>query len=170
MASLNLSSQWHRTSLCKTLQAARAYSQKTPPLPTPPKFSFLATSEETNEARAWLAGFRASKIPKEAVHLGFSRSSGPGGQARIHSLRFYLRVAHAEAQKYLQHVNKTNSKATLRCPVDASWIPPWAHPELRQNVSLGIYISARTPNILSAALCVLFQFDPHHGEYFTLAG
>lgn len=142
MASLKLSSQSHRTSLWKALQATRAYSQKTPPLPTPPKIPALTTPEDTHEARAWLASFRGSKIPKEAVHLGFSRSSGPGGQARILLFASILRARHAETQKYSKHVNKTNSKATLRCSVDASWIPPWAHPELRRNVSLTIYFHA----------------------------
>jgi peptidyl-tRNA hydrolase ICT1 len=34
-----------------------------------------------------------------------------------------------------QNVNKVNTKATVRCQIDAKWIPPWARAELRKSVS-----------------------------------
>ncbi|KAJ6596025.1 RF-1 domain-containing protein [Mycena sp. CBHHK59/15] len=78
-------------------------------IPTPPPLHALESSEEAVLARAWIAQFRALKIPKGSVELSFSRSSGPGGQ----------------------NVNKVNTKATLRCRIDEKWIPLWAKPELK---------------------------------------
>ncbi|KAI9454707.1 hypothetical protein F5148DRAFT_984990 [Russula earlei] len=74
-------------------------------LPTPPPLKDAAGAGD------WLARFRASRIPRTAVDIAFSRSSGPGGQ----------------------NVNKVNTKATVRCPLDSSWIPPWARDGLRQS-------------------------------------
>jgi len=73
--------------------------------------SELVTEQDTNEARTWATQFVHVKVPKEAVDFSFSRSSGPGGQ----------------------NVNKVNTKATLRCPANASWIPRWALPGVLEN-------------------------------------
>ncbi|KAE9403314.1 hypothetical protein BT96DRAFT_815110, partial [Gymnopus androsaceus JB14] len=59
------------------------------------------------EARKWVDQFKNCEgIPKssDGIEFSFSRSSGPGGQ----------------------NVNKVNTKATLRCSVNAYWIPLWA--------------------------------------------
>ncbi|KAF7312153.1 RF-PROK-I domain-containing protein [Mycena indigotica] len=77
----------------------------------PPHIPSLGSSEETAAARVWISQFRASKIPKSAVTLSFSRSSGPGGQ----------------------NVNKVNTKAMIRCSIDAEWIPPWAKSFLERS-------------------------------------
>ncbi|KAJ8072122.1 hypothetical protein PM082_015680 [Marasmius tenuissimus] len=85
---------------------SRAYSQQ---LPIPPNIPLLESPEHSAKARAWITQFqRIPSIPRKLVQLSFSASSGPGGQ----------------------HVNRTNSKATLRCPVNAEWIPQWARPIL----------------------------------------
>ncbi|EDR04026.1 uncharacterized protein LACBIDRAFT_330957 [Laccaria bicolor S238N-H82] len=62
------------------------------------------------EARAWVEKFKAVSTLRGVggVEMMFSRSSGPGGQ----------------------NVNKVNTKATLRCPTNAPWIPEWARKEL----------------------------------------
>ncbi|KAF5378962.1 hypothetical protein D9757_009122 [Collybiopsis confluens] len=78
------------------------------PLPTPPKIPLLQGPADWAEARKWITQFKAESIPKNLVELSFSRSSGPGGQ----------------------NVNKVNTKATLRCSVNADWIPLWARPDL----------------------------------------
>ncbi|EIM90891.1 uncharacterized protein STEHIDRAFT_90800 [Stereum hirsutum FP-91666 SS1] len=80
-------------------------------LPVPPPLQSLVTSQETQAARGWLEKFKGITIPKDVVEVTFSRSSGPGGQ----------------------NVNKVNTKATLRCPLDALWIPPWAKDGLRRS-------------------------------------
>ncbi|KAF8813477.1 hypothetical protein BYT27DRAFT_7181021 [Phlegmacium glaucopus] len=80
-------------------------------LPNPPIISELITEQDAEEARTWATQFVNIKVPKEAVDFSFSRSSGPGGQ----------------------NVNKVNTKATLRCPVNASWIPRWAMPDVVKN-------------------------------------
>lgn len=54
--------------------------------------------------------------------------------------------------------------------VNASWILPWAHPELRQNVSLTLTFSAMNLNTSLAALRVFFQLDPYYGKQFPFAG
>ncbi|KAH9954350.1 hypothetical protein BC827DRAFT_1143974 [Russula dissimulans] len=81
-------------------------------LPTPPPLSNLETSKDAAAARDWVARFRGSRIPRAAVDIAFSRSSGPGGQ---------------------QNVNKVNTKATVRCALDSTWIPPWAHDSLKES-------------------------------------
>ncbi|WVQ99068.1 hypothetical protein IAU59_006200 [Kwoniella sp. CBS 9459] len=58
------------------------------------------------EARAWVDGFTLDDIPKDAYEVSRSRSSGPGGQ----------------------HVNKTESKITIRCDLTRAkglWLPPF---------------------------------------------
>ncbi|KAL0578078.1 hypothetical protein V5O48_003896 [Marasmius crinis-equi] len=85
----------------------RPYSQEKP-FPTPPNLSILEEPEDSAKARVWISQFQQVSIPKKLVELSFSASSGPGGQ----------------------HVNRTNSKATLRCSVSSAWIPQWARPVL----------------------------------------
>ncbi|KAF9532659.1 RF-1 domain-containing protein [Crepidotus variabilis] len=82
-------------------------------LPKPPELSALATESDHVEALTWVKDFASpqNKIKRELVELSFSRSSGPGGQ----------------------NVNKVNTKATLRCPINSSWIPRWAAHALVKN-------------------------------------
>ncbi|KDQ15780.1 hypothetical protein BOTBODRAFT_31263 [Botryobasidium botryosum FD-172 SS1] len=76
----------------------------TTPLPKPPHLTQLTTPEEHALARTWVAAFKNASLSRSDVELSFSRSSGPGGQ----------------------HVNKVNTKATVRCSLDAYWMPVWA--------------------------------------------
>ncbi|GFZ45947.1 hypothetical protein JCM24511_03680 [Saitozyma sp. JCM 24511] len=76
--------------------------------PTPELLALhrLARNENHRLAEKWLDGFGVGDIPRESVEVGYSRSSGPGGQ----------------------HVNKTNSKATVRCDLSEAvgrWLPPF---------------------------------------------
>ncbi|KAH9055510.1 hypothetical protein EDB87DRAFT_1762460, partial [Lactarius vividus] len=96
-------------------------------LPTPPPLSVLATSKDVAAARDWLKGFSGCSIPRAAVDITFSRSSGPGGQ----------------------NVNKVNTKSTLRCALDSSWIPLWARDGLQESVCCDIpYFVRSTRSIL----------------------
>jgi len=52
-------------------------------LPTPPPLSSLETSKDGVAARDWLIRFGACSIPRAAVDITFSRSSGPGGQVCV---------------------------------------------------------------------------------------
>ena len=86
-------------------------------LPHPPPFASIpdpqAAPEETRLIHSWVERFKsvspASDLREaKGISLSFSRSSGPGGQ----------------------NVNKVNTKATIRCALDAPWIPMWAKPAL----------------------------------------
>ncbi|KAI1797185.1 RF-1 domain-containing protein [Ganoderma leucocontextum] len=80
-------------------------------LPTPPRIPALESAAESAEARSWIEKFKTREIPKTVVEFTYSRSSGPGGQ----------------------NVNKVNTKATLRCPIDAPWIPQWARDYIKKT-------------------------------------
>ncbi|KAF2760788.1 hypothetical protein EJ05DRAFT_508035 [Pseudovirgaria hyperparasitica] len=69
--------------------------------------------ENIGAARKWLDQFNPDTIPKNICEVTFSRASGPGGQ----------------------NVNKTNSKATLRVPLDTLLprIPLLLHPAIRAS-------------------------------------
>ena len=58
-------------------------------LPAPPPLSILETSKDAAAARDWLMRFRRCPIPRAAVDLAFSRSSGPGGQVCPPSRPFF---------------------------------------------------------------------------------
>ncbi|CAE6473888.1 unnamed protein product [Rhizoctonia solani] len=82
--------------------------------PLPPNISnFTDKTEDTKDlARSWVKQFaERGGVPKREFEIGYSRSSGPGGQ----------------------HVNKTSTKATVRLPVNCRWIPQWAKINLRKH-------------------------------------
>ncbi|CEL63579.1 Peptidyl-tRNA hydrolase ICT1, mitochondrial OS=Salmo salar GN=ict1 PE=2 SV=1 [Rhizoctonia solani AG-1 IB] len=84
--------------------------------PLPPNIaSFMDKSEDTKElARSWVKQFTdRGGIPKREFEVGYSRSSGPGGQ----------------------HVNKTSTKATVRLPLNCRWVPEWAKSDLRKHAT-----------------------------------
>ncbi|PCH42353.1 hypothetical protein WOLCODRAFT_25323 [Wolfiporia cocos MD-104 SS10] len=81
-----------------------AHSGSVADLPAPPPLQVLQDAADSAQAREWIAKFQAQEIPRNAVELAFSRSSGPGGQ----------------------NVNKVNTKATLRCSLNSAWLPPWS--------------------------------------------
>ncbi|KAG5639512.1 hypothetical protein H0H81_000657 [Sphagnurus paluster] len=109
----------------------RKYSQPGYHLPAAPKITDLVTREDTSVARSWISNFKTQSIPRNLVELSFSRSSGPGGQ----------------------HVNKVNTKATLRCPVDSPWIPSWAHAALKAN-----------PHYVSSTNSILIQSTVYRSQ------
>ena len=48
--------------------------------PDPPPIERLDAPSDHDAARKWIAHFRMRAVPRSAVKLAFSRSSGPGGQ------------------------------------------------------------------------------------------
>jgi len=113
------------------LRIARHRTDSRLSLPTPPPLSILETSKEAAAARDWLVRFRECPIPRAAVDLAFSRSSGPGGQ----------------------NVNKVNTKATVRCALDSSWIPSWARDGLRES-----------PYFVKSTRSILFTSTVHRSQ------
>ncbi|KAG8695690.1 hypothetical protein FRC09_008998 [Ceratobasidium sp. 395] len=88
-------------------------------IPLPPKIAdFEGRSEELKEsARQWIKLLvERGGVPKKEFEVGYSRSSGPGGQ----------------------HVNKTSTKATVRLSIKCAWIPQWAKGSLRAHPTLYI--------------------------------
>ncbi|KAJ7746255.1 RF-1 domain-containing protein [Mycena metata] len=108
---MSLSQRVHARDFLRIFLTRNAHNGSKRPIPLPPPFSTLESAQETASAREWISEFRALDIPKAAVHLSFSRSSGPGGQ----------------------NVNKVNTKVTLKCPIHEDWIPLWAKPELKRS-------------------------------------
>ncbi|KIL65712.1 hypothetical protein M378DRAFT_161696 [Amanita muscaria Koide BX008] len=93
------------------------------PLPPPPSLKLIGTPEDKSAARAWIAEFKKHGIPRSLVRFTFARSSGPGGQ----------------------NVNKVNTKASLRCEVDAPWVPAWAKAELRRSLHTLLIAASSAP-------------------------
>ena len=52
-------------------------------LPIPPHFPSLENASQSREANAWIEKFKTHEVPKSAVEMTYSRSSGPGGQVRV---------------------------------------------------------------------------------------
>lgn len=105
----------------------------------------LDSEDDHRHARAWLSGFRLSDVPKDALEVSYARSSGPGGQ----------------------HVNKTNSKAVVRCDIHQAkgvWLPPFVIPALQKTVSVGDAESSRLRLMLAVTLsqaCESIQRNGH---------
>ncbi|KAL1886239.1 hypothetical protein Plec18167_000168 [Paecilomyces lecythidis] len=83
-----------------------------------------ASEEDLRAAREWLAKLNSNTIPRHICEVAFSRSSGPGGQ----------------------NVNKVNSKATLRVPLNSllPLVPPILHSQLRSSR----YAAERTDSLV----------------------
>lgn len=88
-----------------------------PPLPTPPAFSELNTEQENAAASAWVKAFSEAPtgISRDMVELSFSRSSGPGGQARLTPVLHFLP---------LSIVYRMSTKLTLRQRCTVLFISP----------------------------------------------
>ncbi|KAL4906160.1 hypothetical protein BDW74DRAFT_139286 [Aspergillus multicolor] len=81
-------------------------------------------SEDLAAAREWLSNFNSTTIPRHVGEVSFSRSGGPGGQ----------------------NVNKVNSKATLKVPLDSllPLVPHIIHSPLQSSR----YYAARTHSLV----------------------
>ncbi|KAF1966768.1 hypothetical protein BU23DRAFT_421729, partial [Bimuria novae-zelandiae CBS 107.79] len=103
-----------------------------------------ASPEELQAARKWLAQLHAETIPKSIGELSFSRSSGPGGQ----------------------NVNKVNSKATLKVPLDEllHHVPNALHREIRASR----YVAERSSALIIQADDSRKQTDNAHSCYKRL--
>lgn len=101
-------------------------------LPIPPALTALETPEDTDKARSWIAKFKDATIPRSHVELHFARSSGPGGQVKSTTLASFNLLTRIRS---IQNVNKVNTKAIIKCPLNSSWIPAWARAELLRSVS-----------------------------------
>ncbi|OJJ85780.1 peptidyl-tRNA hydrolase domain protein [Aspergillus glaucus CBS 516.65] len=80
--------------------------------------------EDLAAARTWLASLNPRTIPRHLCEVSFSRSGGPGGQ----------------------HVNKVNSKATLKVSLDSllPLIPRAIHSQLQSSR----YVAQRTNTLV----------------------
>ena len=122
-------------SCASTALRLRAFHANAPrlSLPIPPALLNLETKADTASAREWLNAFKVATVPRNMVDLSFARSSGPGGQVCVSPRD--IAISHPLTFCTPQNVNKVNTKATVRCHIDAEWIPPWARAELRKSVS-----------------------------------
>ncbi|KAF2851242.1 hypothetical protein T440DRAFT_395423 [Plenodomus tracheiphilus IPT5] len=104
-----------------------------------------ASDDELAAARTWLAALHAESIPLRNIgELSFSRSSGPGGQ----------------------NVNKVNSKATLKVPLEAllHHVPTAIHAELKRSR----YVAVRSNALVVQADDSRKQNDNAHSCYKRL--
>lgn len=103
-----------------------------------------SSEEDLQKARKWLEKLELDTIPKNICELSFSRSSGPGGQ----------------------NVNKVNSKATLKVPLDSllSHVPSALHLEIRSSR----YNAPRSNSIIIQADDSRKQNDNMHSCYAKL--
>lgn len=83
------SSRPHVQLLVRTARHSTSNNNRLSSLPAPPPLSILETSKDAAAARDWLMRFRRCPIPRAAVDLAFSRSSGPGGQVCPPSRPFF---------------------------------------------------------------------------------
>lgn len=88
------------------------------------------SEEEIKESKEWLSSFNEFKIPRNLFEIGYSRSSGPGGQK----------------------VNKTSSKATISLEPH-EWLNPqfcyWIPKPIREQISeKGIRYQTKSGGIL----------------------
>ena len=140
-ASLNLQinrNLWRRM-LCfsyNNLIWKRGYASKRFSL-LPPDLISLESSTDMDSARNWAETFKSLQIPREAVDISFSRSSGPGGQVYILNI---MRLIRYLTYLSLKNVNKVNTKSTVKCPLSVPWIPKWARKTLRDSVCLLMFI------------------------------
>ncbi|KAF1946686.1 hypothetical protein EJ02DRAFT_217451 [Clathrospora elynae] len=107
--------------------------------------SSSASNDALQAARTWLTKLHAEAIPLKSIgELSFSRSSGPGGQ----------------------NVNKVNSKATLKVPLDTllHHVPAALHGEIRQSR----YVAARSNTMIVQADDSRKQSDNAHSCYKRL--
>ncbi|KAL1410954.1 hypothetical protein Q8F55_001897 [Vanrija albida] len=103
----------------------------------------LSKQDDHTLARDWINGFTLDDLPKDGYEVTYARSSGPGGQ----------------------HVNKTNSKAIVRCDVHAAsgvWLPPFVVAALKRSphyhapsLLLSSQASRKAPDNLARALLTL---------------
>ncbi|WVW82670.1 hypothetical protein I302_104681 [Kwoniella bestiolae CBS 10118] len=76
--------------------------------------SSLVKESDHGLAREWIDNFKIEDIPKDGYVVSRSRSSGPGGQ----------------------HVNKTESKVTIRCDLrraKGNWLPAFVFQPLSRS-------------------------------------
>ncbi|KAF9516907.1 hypothetical protein BS47DRAFT_1291554 [Hydnum rufescens UP504] len=93
-----------------------------------PKRSIVTLAgAEALVARDWLERFSKRPLQRSDVQLGFARSSGPGGQ----------------------NVNKLNTKAIARCPIDSPWIPFWTRENLKSTPA---YVSSTQSLMVSSTI------------------
>src|SRR6202008_4296387 len=95
------------------------------PLPPPPP---LVTGSRAFEHAKYLE--RRSISPFAAVPVPAVRfvPSPP------HYAYFFGVAAHRITGHCEQNVNKVNTKATVRCALDSTWIPSWARDGIRESV------------------------------------
>jgi hypothetical protein len=102
----------------------------------PPEVRTLAalTSEEDHSAASkWLSTFTVEDIPKTAYEVSYSRSSGPGGQVRLHySIPPHSADDHA-ARKHNQLKSNTTLSPQTRTGHLATSLP---HPPSFQNCKI----------------------------------
>ncbi|OJJ00313.1 hypothetical protein ASPVEDRAFT_81887 [Aspergillus versicolor CBS 583.65] len=82
------------------------------------------TDDDLTAAREWLSKFNSTSVPRHIGEISFSRSGGPGGQ----------------------NVNKVNSKATLKVPLDS--LLPLVPPIILSPLRSSRYYAARTHSLV----------------------
>lgn len=125
----------------QTINLSKAHLSSGGPSPLLPVGWTPSTIKEAND---WVIDFKKRKsLSKQDVEISYARSSGPGGQVGYSNLLSTVTIdsLYTKSNNHylrnilvLKHVNKVNSKAVVKLPLDSVMIPSWAKDRLRNSV------------------------------------
>jgi hypothetical protein len=88
-----------------------------------------------------VTGLRALEDPEFLERRSTSRFPGVPDPVARFAYHIMSITASYRTNDVGQNVNKVNTKATVRCALDSTWIPSWAHGSLQESVCWGVCLA-----------------------------